>query len=150
MSPPPAGRLKGEPHGEVGVTVGEGCGVGRGAGPPGTPEAVVLVVDGRIGSDDAAVLSGRARALLEEQGAAVLVCDVGTLTEPDVGTVDTLARLQLTARRLGRRLRLRGASPRLRELLSLTGLVDVVAPDPGDSCRGGGDRHRGDDRRLET
>jgi hypothetical protein len=41
-------------------------------------------------------------------------------------TVDALARVQLTARRLGSELRLKDASQTLRELLSLAGLADVV------------------------
>ena len=72
------------------------------------------------------------RLVLEESGADVLVCDVTLLTDPDCATVDALARLELGARRLGRRIRLRGASPRLRELLQLAGLSEIVGlePDP--------------------
>ena len=55
-----------------------------------------------------------------------VVCDVSALTEPDAATVEALARLQLTARRLGCRIRLRGACPRLRDLLALVGLAEVV------------------------
>lgn len=51
---------------------------------------------------------------------------MGGVTEPDVGTVDALARLQLAARRLGRSIRLRQASDELQELLSLAGLSDVL------------------------
>ena len=46
--------------------------------------------------------------------------------EADAETVDALARLQLAARRLGCRLRLRGASSELRELLDFMGLADAV------------------------
>jgi ABC-type transporter Mla MlaB component len=53
--------------------------------------------------------------------------DVSALTEPDAGTVEELARLQLAARRRGCRLELVGATPRLQELLQLTGLADVLA-----------------------
>lgn len=44
----------------------------------------------------------------------------------DFTTVDHLARLQLTARRLGGEIRLTAVSPRLRELLDLAGLGDWV------------------------
>ena len=44
------------------------------------------------------------------------------LDRPDAVTIDALARLQLTARRLGCRLRLRHASPELRELVAFMGL----------------------------
>jgi len=44
----------------------------------------------------------------------------------DVLTVDALARLQLSARRRGRRLRLGNASGELQELIALAGLSDVL------------------------
>jgi hypothetical protein len=54
-----------------------------------------------------------------------VVCDVGGL-EPSAVTVDALARLQLTARRHGLSLRLRGASTELVELIGFMGLADVL------------------------
>ena len=54
-----------------------------------------------------------------------IVCDVGALA-PDVVTVDTLARLQLEARRCGAEIRLRNVSPELGRLLELAGLRDVL------------------------
>jgi hypothetical protein len=45
---------------------------------------------------------------------------------PDVLTVDGLARIQLSARRHGRRLRLWRASDELRELIELVGLGDAL------------------------
>jgi anti-anti-sigma regulatory factor len=60
-----------------------------------------------------------------------IVCDVGSLTGPDLGTVDALARLALTLRRLGHELRLRDATSELRELLALTGLLDLLIVEPG-------------------
>ena len=53
-------------------------------------------------------------------------CDVGALRRPDLGTIEALARLALTARRLDRRICLRGTSPDLLGLLTLTGLDDVL------------------------
>jgi len=44
----------------------------------------------------------------------------------DIGTVDALARLHLTARRLGWRLRLRSIPAELRELIELAGLSTVL------------------------
>jgi len=44
----------------------------------------------------------------------------------DAGTVDALARLQLTASRHGCQFRLRGASSELRELVVFMGLRDVL------------------------
>jgi anti-anti-sigma regulatory factor len=48
----------------------------------------------------------------------------------DIGTVDALARLQLSARRLGRRLRLRDVPLELRELIELAGLSRVLGVEP--------------------
>ena len=50
--------------------------------------------------------------------------------KPDLALVDSLARLQLGARRRGGRLRLRNVSPELRGLLELVGLADVLAVEP--------------------
>jgi hypothetical protein len=55
-----------------------------------------------------------------------LLCDVSALTDPDLGDLGALARLQLTARRSGRELRLVGAGERLRELIALAGLADEL------------------------
>jgi STAS domain len=49
----------------------------------------------------------------------------------DLAAVDRLARLQLAARRAGYSLRLRGAPSRLRELLDLAGLSDIVTDAAG-------------------
>jgi hypothetical protein len=59
-----------------------------------------------------------------------IACDVGELAHPDAGTIDTLARLALTARRLGFELRLHRASEELVELLAFTGLSDALGVEP--------------------
>jgi hypothetical protein len=46
--------------------------------------------------------------------------------DPDAVTVEALARLQLAARRHGCRVRLRNASPGLRDLVAFMGLRDVL------------------------
>ena len=55
----------------------------------------------------------------------IVICDVRG-AEPDVTTVDALARLQLTAKRLGCRMRLRNASAELLQLVAFMGLADVL------------------------
>jgi len=57
-------------------------------------------------------------------------CDVGGLISPDAGTIDALARLALTARRLGCEIRLRHASRELVELLGLAGLGETLGVEP--------------------
>ena len=97
----------------------------RGAGPTNGRSAVVLELRGAITRSDVRALCARVQVLLGE-GNAEVVCDVAAVSAPDCGTVDVLARMQLTAKRLGGELRLRGASDELHELLALAGLCDVV------------------------
>jgi hypothetical protein len=59
-----------------------------------------------------------------------IVCDVAPLAA-DVATVDTLARLKLTALRMGVELRLLGVTPELRSLLELCGLAGVLHVEAG-------------------
>jgi ABC-type transporter Mla MlaB component len=69
-------------------------------------------------------------------GDAEVACwPLPAVQNPDILVVDQLARLQLAARRLGCSLRLRGAPSRLRELIDLTGLSDIVADDAGPVSR---------------
>ena len=63
-------------------------------------------------------------------GPSTIVCDVGALA-PDGVAVDTLARLQLAARRVGLELRLRHASRELLELLAFAGLEEVLRVEAG-------------------
>jgi hypothetical protein len=56
-----------------------------------------------------------------------IICDVGALADrPDAAVVDALARLQLSLRRDGLEIELKGASPELLELLVFVGLADVL------------------------
>ncbi|MCF1596351.1 STAS domain-containing protein [Streptomyces muensis] len=82
----------------------------------------VLVLAGPVTRDEVAGLCDAVRARLEATGARVVVCDVGGLGPPGLGVVDLLARLQLTARRAGGRIRLRDPDPALHALLDLVGL----------------------------
>jgi anti-anti-sigma regulatory factor len=59
-----------------------------------------------------------------------IVVDVSAFA-PDAVTVDALARLQLAARRAGRRLQLRDASDDLRKLIAFVGLDDVLRVESG-------------------
>jgi ABC-type transporter Mla MlaB component len=88
-------------------------------------QTVAFAVGGPIARADLPGLCDRICALLSESGATVALCDVRGV-EPDAVTVDALARLQLAARRLGCRVRLRNASPELRDLVLFMGLRDVL------------------------
>jgi ABC-type transporter Mla MlaB component len=110
------------------------------AGEAGTtaPAAVVLPVVGRVTADRASELCARLRALLAGARPEVVVLEVGGVVDPDLATVEAVARLQLTARRAGTSVELHHACERLRDLLRLVGL-DAVVPcgdDPASSPRG--------------
>ncbi|MFD7899305.1 STAS domain-containing protein [Streptomyces sp. NPDC059743] len=90
-------------------------------------EPIVLVIAGRLTSADVPRLCEELTARLYGTGAAEAICDVGGLGPPDLAAVDALARLQLTARRHGCRVRLRGAGRELRLLLDLVGLLGLAA-----------------------
>jgi ABC-type transporter Mla MlaB component len=98
--------------------------------PPPGPRSVVLKVDGPLSPGDVGSLCGRLRDVVEETGVDLVTCDVGGLSHPGAGDVDAVARLQLTARHLGRSIRLRHVSSGLRELLDLFGLQDAVPCPP--------------------
>jgi ABC-type transporter Mla MlaB component len=51
-------------------------------------------------------------------------------SSPDLALVDSLARMQLRARRRGERVQLRNVPDELRGLLELVGLTDVLAVEP--------------------
>jgi hypothetical protein len=85
----------------------------------------VVLLDAPLAPADIGALCERVARLLETTGAGLLICDAGEAA-PDCVTVDALARLQLTAGRLGCRLQLRNASRELHDLLDLTGLRGIV------------------------
>ncbi len=86
--------------------------------------AIVIEIVGPVDRADVPALCARVRLALDASDAGLVVCDVAALTDPDCVAVDALARLQLTVRRLGCRLRLRGVSPELQALLCFVGLGD--------------------------
>ncbi|NBM16330.1 STAS domain-containing protein [Streptomyces sp. GC420] len=99
------------------------------AGPARPPyvETIELVIEaGTLTRRSAPELCARLDALAEASPAEVVVCDVGAVTRPDLGAVEALARLHVTARRRGRRIRLRNPSAALLELLDLSGLLQVL------------------------
>jgi hypothetical protein len=72
----------------------------------------------------------RLRGIAADGGPGVVACDVGGFAA-DVVALEALARLQLTAHRLGCRLRLRHASPDLQALVDLCGLAEVLPREEG-------------------
>ena len=89
------------------------------------PQTVAFAIRGPIARTDLPGLCDRVCALVALGGASVAVCDVRGV-EPDAVTADALARLQLAAGRRGCKVRLRGASTELLDLLAFMGLSDVL------------------------
>jgi hypothetical protein len=94
-------------------------------------DGIVLVLDPTIGRADIGSLCARFAELVRGRavGAGVVVCDVSAVIEASGVVVEALARLRLTARRLGADLRVHGAQPELRGLLAFTGLAGAVLGD---------------------
>jgi ABC-type transporter Mla MlaB component len=72
-----------------------------------------------------------AQAVLVHAVVPIIDWDLSALVQVDAGTVDALARLQLTARRSGARVRLRNASRELVELVDFMGLSEVLRVEAG-------------------
>ena len=85
-----------------------------------------IALAGRIGPQDADALTTCVCARVAAGEAGPLGCDVARVEDPDMGTVDALARMALAARRLGRNVELRRARPDLLELLILAGLEELA------------------------
>ena len=88
----------------------------------------VFTIRGPLGPMDVHGLCARLCASLVSAPAEVALCDVDELVEPDLLTIDALARLQLAARRMGSTVRLRAVPRDLHALLVCVGLDDVIPP----------------------
>jgi ABC-type transporter Mla MlaB component len=86
---------------------------------------ISFAIRGPLARADLPGLCERVCGLLAGGGAGDVLCDVEGV-DADAVAVDALARLQLAARRHGCRVRLRGASRELRELVAFMGLADVL------------------------
>ncbi|MEE4490799.1 STAS domain-containing protein [Streptomyces sp. BE230] len=87
----------------------------------------VLVLSGRVTRAGVPRLCAELEAILAASRADVVDCDVGGIGQPDLTTVEAIARLSVVARRAGgRRLRLRGMTPDLQLLIDLVGLGELI------------------------
>lgn len=107
------------------------------ASPP-DPLVLVLPIGAPVDRTVVPALCERLRVLLEDSTVDVVVCDVGAVVHADAVVIDAVARLALTARRLGRRLRLLHPSRTLRELITFVGLDEVVGLGAGLPLEPGG------------
>ena len=75
-----------------------------------------------VGREAVSDLCAIAAELLADDPPGAVLCDVAACTAPDLGTIEALARLELTVRRIGGRIALRGASTELLDFLAWCGL----------------------------
>ena len=81
-----------------------------------------LVLSAPIRRADVPDLCNRARNLMTGRLGEALECDVAGVGNPDLRTVEALARVGLVANRMGSGIRLRSASVELLDLLAFCGL----------------------------
>src|SRR5437763_9699761 len=86
----------------------------------------VFTIRGPLVRSDLPGLCGRLQTLLAENEAAVALCNVDSCVEADLVAIDTLARLQLDARRNGHSVRLNRASADVHQLLAFVGLDEEL------------------------
>lgn len=90
-----------------------------------------LTLTGTVGREALPELCAAAAALLADDATARVLCDVTACAAPDIGIVEALARLELTVRRGGGRMALRGASAELLDLLDWCGLPPLLVEAEG-------------------
>lgn len=93
---------------------------------PSGPRTIIVVIGDHPSAATIDALCERVRVLLVHSGVELIICDVGRLADPDLVAIDLLAHLQLTARRLGRSIRLQPAATELQDLLALVGLSEAL------------------------
>ena len=86
----------------------------------------VLPVGPDVARIDVVLHCDRLAALVRDARPDVVICDVSSVARPSVATVEVLVRLHLIAHRLGCELWIYGARGRLRDLIALTGLGEVL------------------------
>jgi ABC-type transporter Mla MlaB component len=94
-------------------------------------DSVEFAIGTPLTREDLGGLCARVCLLFGRPGLKVAFCDCSRVIEVDAVIVDALARLQLAARRRGCEVRLRHASPELRELVKLMGLDGVLRLEGG-------------------
>lgn len=91
---------------------------------------VVWPLGPAISRADIPALCDQLSVVVRYGGVRLVLCDVSGVAVHDAVLVEALLRLQLTARRLGGRIRVHKPSPRLLDLLGATGLRTVLTGEP--------------------
>jgi ABC-type transporter Mla MlaB component len=87
---------------------------------------VILVVAAPLHHREVPALCSRTERLLRNGDITLVTCDVAAIDTPDLASLDAVARLALTARRVGATIQFVNACPGLSELIDQAGLTDVV------------------------
>lgn len=94
--------------------------------PPDGPTSVVLVLAPPVTRASIPRLCDQVSFLVLTCDVDVVTCDLRAVVEPDATAIEALAKMQLTAKRLGRTIRLRHPCSFLKALLTLTGLASTL------------------------
>ncbi len=95
---------------------------------------LTVVIDGPVNPDDAPSVCAELRALMSGSDVCLVSCRGTGLADPDLATVDLLTRLRLAAGRVGQAMRVEDPSRRLRQLVVLAGLEELLLP-PGSGAQ---------------
>lgn len=87
-------------------------------------EPPVVAIGGRIGGAEIAGLCARVRELFVDEHTVVI--DVRAVVDPDIGALDALGRLRLTAIRMGREIKVRHTCEQFEDLAAFAGLREVL------------------------
>ena len=88
--------------------------------------SIRLVLDGPIAGAEVPALCERLRTMLADVPGSRVDCELGSRISVDLGTVEALAMLQLTATRRGSSVVLRRAPSGMAELVALVGLTRML------------------------
>jgi STAS domain len=91
------------------------------------PATIIVHLADSISPAGIPLLCERLQGRLAGTDVEGIACDASRLADPDLTTIEVVARMQLTAGRNGRWMHLQHASQQLLDLLSLVGLSEVVA-----------------------
>ncbi|MEU5271110.1 STAS domain-containing protein [Streptomyces hygroscopicus] len=115
---------------------------------PPAPFPPALVLSQPVTRAEVERLCRRLSGLVGGPGPGSVAVDVGGVRRPDLAVVEALARLRLTARRLGCGIQLLNAGGELRRLLAWTGLDEALTA-PAPSGRSPGPEPRGEAEQRE-
>lgn len=92
----------------------------------GSENAPIVAIRGRVGRSEIADLCARVESSFARADVSTVIVDVSDVVDPDVTALDALAHLHLTAKRMGRHIKIRHTCRQLEDLAAFAGLHDVL------------------------